>query len=246
MANTYKAPKALLPHKFCPGCGHGVIARLLLEVAEERGLADKLILNRGVGCCCNLRSVRADGLQCSHGRGCASSRAMKELAPELCVVSYQGDGDAYVIGLQETLNAAYAKSNITLITVNNSNFGMTGGQMAWTTLPGQITTTSPKGRPADGPQPIKIPEIIASQFDPAFAARASVQSPAEINKLKTYIATAIDAQMAGKGFSIIEVLSPCPTNWGLSVEASYRHVATDMQKYYPLGVLADRTKEGQA
>lgn len=241
MAEVKKVPEVLRPHKFCPGCGHGVISRLVVEVVEEKGLLDKFIFNRGVGCCCNLRAFRVDGLQCAHGRACASSRAMKAVAPELCIVSYQGDGDAYVIGLQETLNAAYAKTSMTLITVNNSNFGMTGGQMAWTTLPGQVTTTSPHGRPADGPQPIKIPEIVADQFDPAFVARASVQSPAEINRLKRYIEKAIDAQMAGKGFSMIEVLAPCPTNWGVSVEKAVEHVAGEMQKYYPLGVLADRT-----
>ena len=241
MAKTLVAPAALRPHKFCPGCGHGIIARVLLEVIEERGLTDKFLMNRGVGCCCNLRSVHVDGLQCSHGRSCASSRAMKAVRPDLCVVSYQGDGDAYVIGLQETLNAAYAKTNMTLIVVNNSNFGMTGGQMAWTTLPGQVTTTSPHGRPVDGPQPIQIPEMIAYSFDPAFAARASVQSPAEINKLKKYMEKAIDAQMEGKGFSIIEVLSPCPTNWGMTMEKANQWVAEDMQKYYPLGVLADKT-----
>lgn len=241
MAKTLTAPAALRPHRFCPGCGHGVIARVLLEVIEERGLSDKLILNHGVGCCCNLRSFHLDGLQCAHGRSCASTRAMKAVLPDLCLVSYQGDGDAYVIGLQETLNAAYAKTNMTLITVNNSNFGMTGGQMAWTTLPGQVTTTSPHGRPVDGPQPIKIPEMIAYSFDPAFVARASVQSPAEINKLKKYMEKAIDAQMEGKGFSMIEVLSPCPTNWGMTMEKANKWVSEDMQKYYPLGVLADRT-----
>ncbi|MBQ9814676.1 MAG: 2-oxoglutarate oxidoreductase [Lachnospiraceae bacterium] len=241
MAKNIKAPEALKPHRFCPGCGHGVIARVIMEVIESRGLTNNFILNRGVGCCCNLRSIEVDGLQCSHGRSCASTRAMKLLAPDTCFVTYQGDGDAYVIGLQETLNAAYAKSNITLITVNNSNFGMTGGQMAWTTLPGQITTTSPYGRPVDGPLPIQIPEMIANSFDPAFVARASVQSPAEINKLKKYVEKAIDAQMAGKGFTMIEVLAPCPTNWGLTPEKAIEHVATDMQKYYPLGVFADRT-----
>lgn len=241
MAKTFSAPKALGPHKFCPGCGHGVITRVLLEVIESRGLSDRFILDRGVGCCCNLRAFEVDGLQCSHGRACASARAMKAVLPEVCVVSYQGDGDAYVIGLQETLNAAYAKSNITVITINNSNFGMTGGQMAWTTLPGQITATSPRGRQVDGPKPIQIPEIVASSFDPAFVARASVQNPAEINKLKKYFEKAIDAQMEGKGFSMIEVLSPCPTNWGVSVEKAYEHVATEMQKYYPLGILADNT-----
>lgn len=245
MTKTYVRPEMMAdPHKFCPGCGHGIIGRVMAEVIEERGLQNRFILAKGVGCCCNLRNLRADALQCSHGRACASARGIRAARPDVCLVSYQGDGDAYVIGLQETLNAAYAKTNMTLITVNNSNFGMTGGQMAWTTLPGQITTTSPYGRPEDGPKPILVPEIIAASFDPAFVARASVQSPAEINKLKKYLEIAIDSQMAGLGFSMIEVLAPCPTNWGLSVEKSYQRVAGEMQKYYPLGVLADRTKGG--
>lgn len=245
MAKTYKTPAMMGdPHRFCPGCGHGVIARVMSEVIEERGLDHNFILAKGVGCSCNLRNMHIDSLQCSHGRACASARGIRAARPNVCLVAYQGDGDAYVIGLQETLNAAYAKTNMTLITVNNSNFGMTGGQMAWTTLPGQVTTTSPYGRAEDGPKPILVPEIIAGSFDPAFVARASVHSPAEINKLKKYMETAIDSQMAGKGFSMIEVLAPCPTNWGLSVEKAYARVPEEMMKYYPLGVLADRTKEG--
>lgn len=244
MAKELHRPEMLeKPHRFCPGCGHGVVQRLIAEVIEERGLQNNFILSKGVGCSCNFRNMKVDALQASHGRSCASARGIRASKPDVCIISYQGDGDAYVIGLQETLNAAYAKTNMTLITINNSNFGMTGGQMAWTTLPGQVTTTSPYGRAVDGPQPILVPEIIASSFDPAFVARASVHSPAEINKLKKYLEIAIDSQMAGKGFSMIEILTPCPTNWGLSVEQAYARVPAEMTKYYPLGVLVDRTKE---
>lgn len=246
MARELHRPEMMAnPHKFCPGCGHGVIERIMCEVLEERDLQRNFILCKGVGCSCNLLNLKVDALQASHGRSCASARGIRAALPEVCIISYQGDGDAYVIGLQETLNAAYSKTNMTLITVNNSNFGMTGGQMAWTTLPGQVTTTSPYGRPADGPQPIKVPEIIASSFDPAFVARASVHNPAEINKLKKYMETAIDSQMAGMGFSMIEILAPCPTNWGMSVDKAYARVPAEMMQYYPLGVLADRTKEGK-
>lgn len=241
MEKQFKRPDTLkTPHNYCPGCGHGVIVRLMVELLEERGLSHNTVIACGVGCSCNMRIIEMDQLQCSHGRACAAARGIRAAKPEVCIVAYQGDGDGYVIGMQETLNAAYSKTNMTMIAVNNSNFGMTGGQMAWTTLPNQVTTTSPYGRNPDGPAPIQIPEMIAFSFDPAFAARGSVCSPAEIRKTKKYIGEAIDAQMNGEGFSIVEVLSPCPTNWGVSVEKAYAHTAREMTKYYPLGIIKQR------
>lgn len=228
---------------FCPGCGHGIISRVLTEVIEEKGLEHNAIIPLGVGCSCNLRPVDGDILQCTHGRAAASARGIKMCRPDLLVATYQGDGDAYVIGIEHTVNAAYMKANIIMIVVNNSNFGMTGGQMAWTTLPGQVTTTSPYGRSKEGPGPMRVPEMIAGNFDPAFVARASVHSPAEINKLKKYLEEAVDAQMNNEGFCMIEVCSPCPTNWGLSVEKAYRHVNDNMTKYYPLGVIKERRRD---
>lgn len=230
--------------KFCPGCGHGIVVRVINEVLEEKGLRGKSLIAAGVGCSCNVYVHDGDILQCPHGRAVAAARGMKANRPDLFVTTYQGDGDAYVIGIEHTMNAAYHRENILMVTINNSNFGMTGGQMAWTTLPGQVTTTSPKGRALDGPPPIQVPEIIAQSFDPAFVARASVHSVPEINKLKRYVEEAVDAQMNGEGFCMIEVCCPCPTNWGMSVENAYQHVKENVTKYYPLGILKERKKRG--
>lgn len=226
--------------KFCPGCGHGIIARVVLEVLEEKGLSNNSITAVGVGCSCNLRVIDGDLLQCSHGRAAATARAMKLCLPDTFVMTYQGDGDGYVIGIEHTINAAYQKANILQIVVNNSNFGMTGGQMAWTTLPGQVTATSPRGRSAEGPGPIHVPEMIASTLEPAFVARASVHTPAEIRNFKKYVTEAVEAQMNNEGYCLIEVCSPCPTNWGLSTEASIKNVEDNVLKYYKLGVIKPR------
>ncbi|MCD8149156.1 MAG: thiamine pyrophosphate-dependent enzyme [Clostridiales bacterium] len=227
---------------FCPGCGHGIVVRVLCEVLEEKGLSNRNIIAAGVGCSCHLWALDGDVLQCSHGRAAAAARGIKSCRPELFVATYQGDGDGYVIGIEHTINAAYQKANILMITINNSNFGMTGGQMAWTTLPGQVTATSPYGRPLDGPLPIHVPEMVASDFDPAFVARASVHNAAEIRKLKKYMERAVEAQMNNEGFCMIEVCCPCPTNWGMSVEKSYKHVENKVTEFYTLGIIRDREK----
>ena len=244
MAVVKKRPnKCTVPSKFCPGCGHGIVARVVAEVIEEKGYEKSNIMTVAVGCSCNLYTLEGDLLQCAHGRAAASARGIKAVKPETLVISYQGDGDAYVIGIEHTINAAYQKSNITMITINNSNFGMTGGQLAWTTLPGQYTTTTPHGRDVNGPLPIQVPEMIANNLSPAFVARGSVVSPAEINKLKKYVSEAIDAQMNNEGFSMVEVICPCPTNWGMSIDKAYEHAANEITKYYPLGIL--KAREGK-
>jgi 2-oxoglutarate ferredoxin oxidoreductase subunit beta len=160
------------------------------------------------------------------------------------VFSYQGDGDAYTIGIAETLNAAYRNEKICVFVVNNGNFGMTGGQMAWTTLEGQKTATSPMGRNCDlTGYPIKVPELIANSFNVAYVARGAVTTPKEINKLKSYIRNAFEAQMNGEGYSLIEVMSTCPTNWGLDpIEANKRLVEVVIP-YYELGELKKRGGE---
>lgn len=247
MAVARKRPTMIeLQPTFCPGCGHGNASRLLAEVIEEKGLLDNFIMAMGVGCCASMRRHwGGEILQCAHGRPAAAARGLKIGRPDACVVTYHGDGDAYVIGLQETLNAAYTNANITMIVINNTNFAMTGGQMSWTTLPGQKTTTSTRGGRQDGHQPLRVPEIIARDFDVAFVARGSLASAAEINKSKRLIQTAVECQLEGRGFSLVELLSPCPTNWGMSTRQACEHVTEVVSQYYPIGILKDVEKEGE-
>ena len=246
MAVTKQRPKMLQrPHSFCPGCGHGIVDRLMAEVLEELGCTDRSILCIGVGCCCNLGAPwDGDNIQCSHGRAAAVATGAKIGAPDAVVMTIQGDGDAYVIGLNETLNAAYRNTPITVITVLNNNFAMTGGQMSWTTMPGQVTVTSPYGRDCDRTGlPIKAPEIIAGFENVQYVARGTTLNAKEINKLKGYIRKAVQNQLDGKGYSMVEVVSPCPTNWKMNVEKSLKWMEEVVLPYYPLGVLKDKDAE---
>ena len=179
MAKELKAPELMNYAMFCGGCGHGVLLRLICECLEEYGLDKKTIAAIGVGCSCHLKSgINVDLVQSPHGRAAAVATGIRRAEPDKFVFSYQGDGDAYNIGLAETLNAAYRNENICVFTINNGNFGMTGGQMAWTTMPGQKTATSPKGRDcAMTGIPIKVPELIAYSFTPAYVARGAVTRP---------------------------------------------------------------------
>lgn len=241
MAVTKSVPKLVQhSHSLCPGCGHGIIIRLLAEVLEEEGYDRKTILTLGVGCCCNLNppAWSGDVVQTAHGRAAATATGVKVGRPDLLSIAYQGDGDAYVIGLNETLNAAYRNEPITVITVLNNNFAMTGGQMSWTTMPGQVTVTSPSGRDCDiTGLPIKVPEIVASFENVNYVARGTTVNAAEINKLKTYIRKAVRNQIEGKGYSLVEVVSPCPTNWKMGVEDATSWMKSEVIPYYPLGEL---------
>lgn len=230
------------PMSFCPGCGHGVISRIICECLEELGQDQNIIFPIGVGCSSNLGAgLTTDRLHCSHGRAAAVATGMKRVNPANLVVTYQGDGDAYSIGLAESMNAAYRNENITVITVNNTNFGMTGGQMSWTTMEGQKTTTSQYGRDcAVTGFPIRFPEIIAREFDVAYAARGSVSSPANIRKTKKFIMEALKAQMNKEGYSIVEVLSPCPVNWGMTPVKAMERLQKEVEPYYPVGVIKAR------
>lgn len=225
------------PMNFCPGCGHGIAIRLIAECLEELGQDNNVIFAIGVGCSSNLGGgLTVDRLHCSHGRAGAVATGMKRVNPHNVVITYQGDGDAYSIGLAESINAAYRNEKITVITVNNTNFGMTGGQMSWTTLEGQRTSTSTLGRNCGQTgYPIRFPEMLANEFNIAYAARGSVSSPANIGRLKGYIKKALQAQIAGEGYSIVEVLSPCPINWGLAPYAAMKHIDDVVMKVYPLG-----------
>lgn len=246
MAVTKTTPTMVsIANTFCPGCGHGILNRLIAEVIQEKGFEKKTILTLGVGCSCNMNfSWNGDKIQCAHGRGASTATGVKVARPDLLSIAYQGDGDAYVIGLAETLNAAYRNEPVTVFVVNNNNFAMTGGQMSWTTMPGQVTTTSVHGRNTDDTGlPIKVPEIVADFPNVAYVARGSVHSAKEINRLKGYVRDAIEAQLSGEGYSLVEVLCPCPTNWGMNVKQSVEWMEQEVVPYYNLGALKERKGE---
>lgn len=243
MAKAKKMPEKIARQiPFCPGCGHGIIVRLVMECVEELGYNDNVIMGKPVGCASLIdNNLNIDTFTGAHGRNGASLTAMKRLKPDTLIISYQGDGDAYNIGFAETMNAAYRNEKITIITINNGNFGMTGGQMAWTTMPGQKTATSVNGRNTEiTGNPIKVPEMIASSFDTAYVARGALFSPAEINKTKGYIKKALQAQIDGVGHSLVEVLSPCPTNWAMTPLASQERIINELVPYFPLGELKNK------
>lgn len=239
MAKARKIPSILSNQiSFCPGCGHGVVVRLIAECLEELGQDKNVIIGIGVGCYSLMSSgIEIDKFDSLHGRVSAVCTAMKRLNPDTLIISYQGDGDAYSIGIAESISSAYRNENFTVITVNNTNYGMTGGQMSATTMPGQKTTTSPNGRDCVSTGlPMKFPELVASQFsDVAYVARGTVTSPANVNKLKGYIKNAFEAQMNKEGYSIVEVLSPCPTNWGVTPLQAMERIEKEIIPYYPLG-----------
>lgn len=246
MAKARKVPELIdRPMGFCPGCGHGIVIRLIAECLEELGQDKNVIYGIGVGCSSLLGGgLEADRLHCSHGRVGAVATAMKRVNSDNMVIAYQGDGDAYSIGLSETTSAAYRNENITVIIINNTNYGMTGGQMSNTTMPGQKTATTPYGRDCSVTGlPIKFPELVSSQFNVAYAARGSVSKPAHIYKLKSYIKNALEAQFNGEGYSVVEVLSSCPTNWRLNAVDAMGRIDEELIPYFPLGEF--KTREGK-
>lgn len=244
MAVEKRVPALCNYAMFCGGCGHGVLLRLICECLEEFGQEKNTIAAIGVGCSCHLKSgINVDLVQSPHGRAGAVATGIRRAEPDKFVFSYQGDGDAYNIGIAETLNAAYRNENICVFVVNNNNFGMTGGQMSWCTMEGQKTATSPKGRDcALTGMPIKVPEMIASSFKTAYVARGAVTTPAEINRLKGYIRNAFQAQLNHEGYSLVEVLSTCPTNWGMEPIAAQKYLTENVMPYYQLGEFKKRGK----
>lgn len=243
MAKLMKVPElADRSMSFCPGCGHGIVTRLITECLEELGQSKNVIFPLGVGCSSLLGGgLEADRLHCSHGRAGAVATAIKRVNPDNIVIAYQGDGDAYSIGLAETTSAAYRNEKFTTIVINNTNYGMTGGQMSNTTMPGQKTTTTPHGRDTGiTGVPYKFPEIVASEFNVAYVARGSVDNVPNIKKTKQYIKNALEAQMNNEGYSIVEVLSPCPTNWGKTAPAAMARIVEELIPYFPLGELKKR------
>lgn len=233
------------PTTFCPGCGHGIFTRLLGECLTELGQDKNVICSLGVGCSCIFDTAyQGNMLQAPHGRAAAVATGMKMARPDVTVFTYQGDGDAYTIGIAETLNAAYRNENISVFVINNCNFGMTGGQMSWTTMPGQVTATSSGGRNAEETgTPIKVPEMISSSFSPAYIARGTVTDAKHICQLKRYIKNALEAQIKEEGYSLVEILSPCPTNWHMSPLAALDHIEKTILPYYTVGEFCTRGGE---
>jgi len=247
MKKVFSRPKSLkkTPFHYCPGCGHSLLHRIVGEVIDDMNLQEKIIGVPPAGC-----AVLAyfyfdiDMGEASHGRAAALATGMKRALPDRVIFTYQGDGDIAAIGTAETIHAAARGENISMIFVNNGVYGMTGGQMAPTTLLGQNTTTSPGGRKEnrDG-FPINLSEMLAIAPGSTYIERTAVNSPVNILKTKKAIAKAFRIQMEGLGFSLVEVLSPCPTNWKMDTVESCKWIDEVMALHFPLGVLKDTTRE---
>ncbi len=245
MEIAYKHPKSLksIQTKYCPGCGHGVIHRIIAEVVDEMGLQTRAIITNPVGC-----SIYADmyfdfdSVQPAHGRTPAASTGIKRMLPDHLVICYQGDGDLAAIGTAEIIHAANRAEKFTTIFVNNAIYGMTGGQMAPTTLVGQHATTAPEGRDpinAGMGYPIRVCELLASLEGTKYLARGAVNNMVNIRRTKKYIRKAFEAQMRGEGFTMIEILSQCPTNWQMNPVESVEWLEKNMIPYYHLGEIKD-------
>lgn len=247
MAIVFQPTKALLdvPTHYCPGCTHGIIHRLVGEVLEELNVLDKTIGVAPVGCSVMAYDYFAcDMFEAAHGRAPAVATGIKRSNPDKVVFTYQGDGDLAAIGTAEIVHAATRGENIVTIFVNNCIYGMTGGQMAPTTLPGQVTETSPYGRDVKFQgHPIRVSEMIATLDGACYVERVSVDNVPRVNKAKAAIKKAFQNAIDGKGFSMVEVLSICPTNWGLSTEESLGWLRDNMIPFYTLGVKKDTTTE---
>jgi len=233
--------KNVLTH-YCPGCGHGIVHRLVAEAIDELGIRERTIGTAPVGCAVLFYNYfDCDIIECAHGRPPAVATGMKRMLPDRIVFTYQGDGDLAAIGTTETIHAANRGENITVIFVNNAIYGMTGGQMAPTTIKGQWSTTTPEGRGRHGEGgPIKICEMLSALDGPSYLERVAVSSPKDILRAKKAVKKAFEKQIAGKGFSLVEVLSMCPTDWKLTPAQAVDFVNEKMKAVFPLGVFRDR------
>ncbi len=247
---VFEKPKALadVPLHYCPGCTHGIIHRLVAEVIDELGIEGRTVGVAPVGCSVFAYNYfNCDMIEAAHGRAPAVATGVKRSLPENVVFTYQGDGDLAAIGTAETVHAAARGENITIIFVNNAIYGMTGGQMAPTTLPGQVTQTSPYGRnPEQVGLPVKVCELLSNVDGATYLERVAVNNVKNVKVAKKAIKKAFQNQLEGKGFSLIEVLSTCPTNWGLKPDKALEWLEENMIPYYPLGVYKDKTAEKEA
>ncbi|HOW57346.1 MAG TPA: thiamine pyrophosphate-dependent enzyme [Smithellaceae bacterium] len=246
---VFSRPRSLKEAVFhyCPGCGHSIAHRLVAEVIDELDIRSRVIGIPPAGCAVLAYNYfDVDMIEAQHGRGPATATGIKRARPDSIVFSYQGDGDLAAIGIAESLHAANRGENITVIFINNACYGMTGGQMAPTTMLQQRTTTTPSGRNniLDG-YPVKVSEIFSRLPGVTYLERVTVNSPAGVNKTKKAIKKAFRCQIDGLGFSLIEILSPCPTNWKLSPVDSCKWIDDVMSKEFPLGVFKDNTGAGK-
>ena len=231
-------PEALadVPTHYCPGCGHGIVHRLVGEAIDGLGVRERAVLVAPVGCAVFAYNyVAFDAIESPHGRAPAVATGMKRVRPNLFVFTYQGDGDLGAIGTGEIVHAATRGENISVVFVNNAVYGMTGGQMAPTTLPGQRTTSSPNGRAAAAGSPLRVSEMLATLDGPAYIARVSTHSPKEIRRAGAAIRRAFECQVRGLGFALVEVLAACPTNWSMTPNEAASWIETTMLPRYPLG-----------
>ncbi len=243
----YKRPETLLPKRmhYCPGCFHSTIHKIIMEIVEEWDIQDKVIGVCPVGCSVFAYDyLDIDMQEAAHGRAAAVATGIKRMLPDKIVFSYQGDGDLAAIGTAETIHACNRGENFTFIFINNGIYGMTGGQMAPTTLEGQKTTTSPYGRePATTGMPIKMSELVSQLISVAYVERVSCNTPANTRKAKRAIEKAFKIQMKGLGTTFIEVVSNCPSNWKCTPEESLEWIKEKALPYFPLGVFKEPAKE---
>ncbi len=239
MELVFQRPRTLLPvaTHYCPGCGHGIIHRLVAEAIDELGIREKAVIVAPVGCAVLLYNYfDLDAYEAAHGRAPAIATGCKRVHPELVVFTYQGDGDFAAIGTAEAVHAASRGERITTIFVNNAIYGMTAGQMAPTTLLGQKTTTCVEGREwKSAGYPIRMSEMIATLPGAVYVARVSVNSPKNVIQAKKAVKKAFETQIKGLGYSLVEFLSQCPTNWHMTPAESLKWVEEKMMPYYPLG-----------
>ncbi|MCL2597801.1 MAG: thiamine pyrophosphate-dependent enzyme [Paludibacter sp.] len=239
----YQKPKSLLdtPMHYCPGCSHGVVHKLIAELVDEMGIQEKIIGVAPVGCAVFAYNyVDIDWQQAAHGRAPAVATAIKRLMPDRYVFTYQGDGDLAAIGTAETIHAANRGENITIIFINNGIYGMTGGQMAPTTLKGMITSTSPHGRQVDiNGYPLNITPLLALLDGTCYVTRQAVHTVAAVRKAKKALQKGFENSMLGKGTSVIEIVSTCNSGWKMTPDASNKWMVENMFPVYPLGDLKD-------
>ena len=240
---VYTKPASLRDVKthYCAGCGHGIVHKLIAEILDELNLREETLLVAPVGCAVlAYKYINVDGLEAAHGRAPAISTGLKSAQKDKIVICYQGDGDLLAIGTAESIHAANRGEHITVIFINNAIYGMTGGQMAPTTLEGQVTKTTPHGRDASVVgYPIRACELLNTLVAPVYIERCAVYDVPHINKTKAAIRKAIQYQKEGKGYSFVEILSMCPTNWGADPVKAAQWVKEAMEPYYPLGVFRD-------
>ncbi|MEN2994712.1 MAG: thiamine pyrophosphate-dependent enzyme [Thermodesulfovibrio sp.] len=244
MKKIFSRPKSLknVPFRFCPGCGHSIAHRLIAEVIDKLEIKEITIGIAPVGCAVFAYDYfDIDILEIPHGRAPAAATGMKRVYPDKVIFTYQGDGDLAAIGTAEIVHAANRGENITVFFINNANYGMTGGQMAPTTLKGQKTTTTPLGRdPKTAGYPMHVSELLAILEGTSFIARGALDSYKNIVITKTYIEKAFKYQLEGKGFSFVEMLSPCPTDWGMSPQEALKWLRENMMNEFKLGVIKDK------